>query len=156
MIMTHSSGFNRQVACSLNGEQDGTLDYFDITITGIAAATATTTLIPDAQIPSNKKVYLDGYAITSTGSAWTTGTNIIIQDSSAVAGVTVLTANLPTSTTWADRGPGSVTRTEAIAMANGFTAGKGLQLAQTGAYAGAATLTVRVWGKLKTTDTVTY
>lgn len=154
MLCTQSNGFNRQVVCSLNGETDGTIDFFSVAVP-VSAGTATTTIIPDSQIPAGKKVYLIDYAITSAGSAWTTGTNIKIQDSpGTVTFATVTTANLPTSSASVTSVLGTSTKGEGLAT--GGTAAKGLVLTQTGSYAGSDAITVRVTGYLATTDTITY
>lgn len=150
---TTSKGKSRKVALLLNGQSDADVKFFHVKVSGIAAATATTTLIADAQIASDEVVRVMGWSIVSDGSAWTSGTNIKIQDSSGVVVTTVATAALPTSTAGVAIGKGTQTIGEGFCA---LTAGKGLQLVQTGTYSGAALLTVYVWGCVTTTASLNY
>lgn len=155
-LQTQSKGKLRKVALLLNGPADADVELFYVRVPGIAAGTASTTLIPDAQVASDQKLHVTGWSIESAGSAWTSGTNIKIQDTAGtpVVVTTVLTANLPTSSAGVALGKGTQTLGEGYVT--GCTAGKGLVLAQTGTYSGSDALTVRVWGYKTTTTALTY
>ena len=141
----------RKYATLLAGEFDLDQTFFDVMVT-VAAGAASTAIISANQIPSNRRLYIYGFTITSDGAAWTTGTNIKLQSSGAVDLVTVLTANLPTSTASVSTAPAKGTTTVADAIYAGLADGTGLNLVQTGTYAGAAILKVRVWGALRSSS----
>jgi hypothetical protein len=147
---TNVDGFVRKIATSVNGANDQTLVGFDILVE-VPSGVASTTLLSALQVPANKAIFLSGVCFTSDGAAWTTGTNIKVQTSGGTDLITVLTANLPTASTAVSVGaPGtSGTSTVAIDYYKGCPVGQGLNLVQTGAYAGAARLTVRIQGVIR-------
>lgn len=148
---TNVDGFTRKITTSLNGEQDLTPVLFNVMVE-VTAGVASTTIIAAKQIPSNRRLFIQGFTITSDGAAWTGGTNIKLQSTGAVDLVTVLTANLPTSSASISTAPAKGTMTVADAIYAGLADGTGLNLVQTGTYAGAAKLRVRVWGILRSNN----
>jgi hypothetical protein len=140
----------RKISTHVGGDRDLDQVRFDV-IVNVAAGTAITPVLAAAQVPANRAVFIDSIDIVSDAAAWTGGTNIILQDTagSPNAVVTVLTANLPTATTYVSSKLGSNTATWTRLVAAGLANGLGLQLAQTGTYSGAAVLTVRVTGTIR-------
>lgn len=148
-------GFLRKQLTHVGGERDEPQVRFDVLV-NVAAGTALTPVLAAAQVPPTKAVFIDSIDIVSDGAAWTGGTNIILQDTagSPNAIVTVLTANLPTATTFVSTKTGSATATWTRLVGAGLANGLGLQLAQTGTYSGAAVLTVRVTGTIRNRTSV--
>ena len=93
------------------------------------APTTPVTLLADAMVPAGKKIYVNYILITVNGAtAWTTGYNVVIQDSSAVAAVTLATAQLAGNAVIGAFGQTGVTASAAVLAQSGLTAGKGLQI----------------------------
>lgn len=106
--------------------------FFKKTATLTSAAAATPVhLLTDAEVGSGKKAYVSKiYFSVDGGTAWATTTNVTLQDTAntPVVGATVLVAGL-TANAMIDEGDTNVTLGEAIADGDGFTAGKGLDIA---------------------------
>lgn len=119
------------------------------TITSAAAATAVT-LIADADVPTGKKIYVQGFIAKVDGATvWATTATVKIQDSnsSAVGFVTMAVAALTGN---AVVGPhvADITCEDAFSEGTGGTASKGLQL-KGNANGTGSDLKVTVWGIIK-------
>ena len=94
-----------------------------------AAAATPVPLLTDAEVGAGKKAYVSKiYFSVDGGTKWETTANVTLQDTAAVVGATVAVAGLAANA-MIDEGDTNVTLGEAIADGDGFTAGKGLDIA---------------------------
>ena len=96
-----------------------------------AAAAIPVHLLTDAEVGSGKKVYVSKIYFSVDGdTAWATTANVTLQDTAGtpVVGATVAVAGLAANA-MIDEGNTNVTLGEAIADGDGFTEGKGLDIA---------------------------
>ena len=104
--------------------------FFKKTATLTSATAATPVhLLTDAEVGAGKKAYVSKIYFSVNGATnWATTATVTLQDTAGVVGATVLVAGL-TGNAMFDEGGAKVTLGEAIADGNGFTAGKGLDIA---------------------------
>lgn len=131
------------------GVEPGTRFHKTVTLTSAAAATPVE-IIPDADVPAGRKVYLEGYIAKVDGATdWATTATITIQDSN---GTPVVFVTLDASALdgnevhgpWSD----SATLEDAFAEGTGGTAAKGL-VAVGNANGTGSDLTLTVWGIIR-------
>ena len=148
---------NFKVVVALNGQRDADVIMGTVRVPVLAAA-ASTTVIADDKVPPGYRIHVTGIRVQSSGAAWTGGTNIILQDSSATAFLTIVTAQLPTATTSTWHAPHFArgTSTTGVGLATGSAVGKGLVVAQTGTYSGAAIVYVEVDYIMRTDTSETF
>ena len=93
------------------------------------AATTPVSLLTDVEVGSGNKAYVSKiYFSVDGGTAWATTANVTLQDTEAVVGATVAVAGL-TADAMFDEGDTKVALAAPIADGDGFTAGKGLDIA---------------------------
>jgi hypothetical protein len=104
--------------------------FFKKTATLTSATAATPVhLLTDAEVGAGKKAYASKIYFSVDGATdWATTATVTLQDTAGVVGATVLVAGL-TGNAMIDEGDTNVTLGKAIADGNGFTAGKGLDIA---------------------------
>lgn len=144
----------RQIAHDLNGPNDQELIRFDI-VKELASGdnNEVTELLPAAQVPAGKKIFIDKIAVWSSGAAWTTGTKVEITSTGTTGTVfaDIATAQLPDGTGFlilTDNSNADCSK----GMAAGGDDGEGLEFVRTGNFAGAATLSVRITGCIRDAD----
>jgi hypothetical protein len=94
-----------------------------------AAAATPVHLLTDAEVGAGNKAYVSKIYFSVDGATdWATTTTVTLQDTAAVVGATVAVAGL-VGNAMIDEGNSNVTLGEAIADGDGFTAGKGLDIA---------------------------
>jgi hypothetical protein len=120
-----------------------------VTLSSAAAATAVS-ILSDARVGSERKVFVQGFVMKVDGvTAWATTANVKLQDTnaSAVDFVTALVAAL-TGNAVVVPGTANVTLEDAYSEGSGGTTGKGLQV-KGNANGTGSDLKVTVWGVIK-------
>lgn len=131
------------------GVEPGKRFHKTVTLTSAAAATPVE-IIPDADVPAGRKVYLEGYiAKVDGGTDWATVTTVTIRDKNGtpVAFVTLTASALDGNEVhgpWSD----SATLEDAFSEGTGGTAAKGLEVVgdQNGT---GSDLKLTVWGIIR-------
>jgi hypothetical protein len=128
-------------------QKDGTPFRKTVTLTSAAAGTPVN-IIPDIEVDSDEKVYVDGFNGRVDGATpWATTANVKIQDIDGVDFVTSLVADL-TANARVYKDSANTTFEDAASKGTGGTAGKGLQIKGDANGTGSDYI-ITVWGVIK-------
>ena len=155
---TQAGGKIRKAVVSLRGQTDSDVIFEVVRITGVASGSGSTTIIADAQVPSNCRVRVLDWAITSNDVIWTSGGSdtVSIQDTSGtpIVFVTIAKASLPTATSGHTSVLGTSTKGQGLATGGGL--GKGIVFSRSATFAGAALLTIELLVAIMPDTSITY